>query len=337
MLNSNSPQTELARGMQTMRPPFLKAIDYSETDFQNASQKSHFLELRMPIVFKCNLKCIYCNQNALFVDEEQNIKKKATTSTYPPLTTHERISLIEQVAEIGAKTVVLSGAGETTLSDDLLEIITAIRSNGLNCLVVSNLIPINEELGEKLYDMGVNVMGKLNTINPELQAGMVGLNNAYEVFFKKIMMMLKLGFTNYNRFSMNTVICKDNYNEILSLFVFCRENNIIPWIEKMTFEGRAEQEDDISSEDTIKLFEKIALLDRVIYGYEWDAVPPLIACPTYERYKYLFTIDMFGNAFPTNATQTYIAGNVRKQPLLEIYRSEQFQNTLKIDKHFQKR
>jgi MoaA/NifB/PqqE/SkfB family radical SAM enzyme len=316
-----------------MRPPFLSALNYTEDDFRRASENNHFLELRMPIVFKCNLKCNYCNQNAPFQDENKNITLQKSVSAEPPLTDEERIQLVEKAAGMGARTVVLSGAGETALSDELINIIDAIRTNGMNCLIVSNLLPIDEKLGERLLSKEVNIMGKLNSLDPHIQEELVGLRGAYEQFFKKIKMLIKIGFTDQHRFSLNSVICKENIKEIIPLFVFCREHGVIPWIEKMTFEGRAEEENDISLQETLNLFEKIARLDKSVYGYEWNASPPLVACPTYERYKYLFTIDMFGNAFPTNASQTLKAGNIRSQSPLTIYRSEKFKTAWKMDKH----
>lgn len=315
------------------RLPYLHAVDYTQEDFDTATRNDHFLELRMPIVFKCNLRCVYCNQDAPFDDEELNVKLKSANSKYPVLTTQERVALIEQAAELGARTVVFSGAGETALCKDLMDLVSSVCSNGMNCLVVSNLIPIDEELGTRLNDLGVDIMGKLNTFRPTRQAELVGLEKAYDVFYERIMLMVDLGFTRGHRFSVNSVICKENYCEMLPLFVFCREHDIIPWIEKVTIEGRADEEIDVTLEQTQDLFQKAAQLDESVYGHSWTPCPPVIASPTYERYKYMFTIDMFGNAFPSNASMSMQAGNVREKSLLELYRSPRFREAWKIDKH----
>jgi len=59
-----------------MKPPFLKAIDFSEEDFNNKDRK--LLELRIHVTEKCNLKCIYCLSDAPFMTERSSTERKLT-------------------------------------------------------------------------------------------------------------------------------------------------------------------------------------------------------------------------------------------------------------------
>ena len=305
-----------------MKPPFLKAIDFSEEDF---GHNNLLLELRIHVVEECNLKCIYCLSNAPFVnDKNENNKTK--------LFLDEIKNNIKQAKDLGVKVVSITGSGDPLLYKNLKELIEFIKSLNLRAVLFTNSLLLNKELAEWLNEKEVNLMVKLNSFNPEINDKMVGLEGAQKIFLEKIKMLVDMGFAKDKRLALNCIIFKENYDEIPELFIFCRKNGIIPWIEMVTITGRAKEDMKLPKELIENLYKRLSEIDKQQFGYEWQPDSPIVGADR-KRYKFVAQIDIYGNVYHTDANITDEIGNIRDKKLVELITSDKFIQLRNRDKH----
>ncbi|MBI4708613.1 MAG: radical SAM protein [Candidatus Portnoybacteria bacterium] len=305
-----------------MKPPFLKAIDFSEKDFEN---NNLLLELRIHVIEECNLKCVYCLSNAPFISEKRENNKTK-------LSLDEIKNNIKQAKDLGIKVVSITGSGEPLLYRNLKELIDFIKSLDLRVVLFTNSLLLSKELAEWLNERDVNLMVKLNSFNPEINDKLVGLKGAQKIFLEKIKMLVDIGFAKDKRLALNSIICEDNYREIPELFIFCRKNGIIPWIEIATITGRAKEEMKLPKEKTEVLYKKLSEIDKKQFGYEWTPDSPIVGADR-RRYKFVAQIDIFGNVYHTDANITDEVGSIRDKSLYDLITSEKFIKLRDRDKH----
>jgi len=303
-----------------MKPPFLKAIDFSEEDFKS----SPLLELRIHVIKECNLRCIYCLSDAPFADEEVERGKR--------LSLEEIKDNIRQAKELGIKVVSITGSGEPLLYKDLRNLIEFIKELNLGVVLFTNSLLLTEELAEWLNEKKVNLMIKLNSFNCEVNDKLVGLRGAQKIFLDKIKMLVDIGFAKDKRLALNCIICKENYNEISDIFIFCRENMIIPWIETVTITGRATANMKLPREMIRDLYIKLSKIDRKRFGFEWLPDSPIVGADL-RRYRYVAQIDIYGNVYHTDANITDGVGNIRNNKLYDLITSDKFIQLRDSDKH----
>ena len=80
--------------------------------------------------YRCNLKCVYCENPSLRLDERS---------------TREWLDVIDQLAEIGCWRITLLG-GDPLLRKDIPEIIHHIRKRGMSCVLTSNGILVPDRI-----------------------------------------------------------------------------------------------------------------------------------------------------------------------------------------------
>jgi len=305
--------------MKQQKPPFLKALSFSENELRNA-ENTGLLEFRIHNGEECNLRCNYC------VNDYSNSKENE-------LTIEEQKKIISDAKEIGALTLTILGGGEPTLKGNLTELTEYAYSLGLRIAVFTNMVNIDEKDAQEMKTQGVNIIGKLNSFDPKLQELMSGRDGTYRIFQDKIRMFRELGYTEDFALGLHSVITTGNYKEIPALFIWCRELGIIPYLEDITTKGRATPDMSLGREELTILFQKLSSIDKVAYEYYWQPRPPIVA-GDYSRYRFVCTVDSFGNVYPTEATRGLLKDmNIRDKNLREILDSEQYQTLRREDKH----
>jgi MoaA/NifB/PqqE/SkfB family radical SAM enzyme len=260
----------------------------------------------------CNLKCIYCFANSgKALPGELNIS--------------ELFHVIDQASEVGAKIIPIVGGGEPTLSKHLIDIVAYISSKGLTPGVFTNCTVMTEELARRLFDLGAYVVGKLNSLHHDLEDFMTGVKGASKRIKQGIDMLMTAGFAEATppRLSLNTIICKHNYDEVPAIFMWMRDRNIIPYIQMPVLVGRMKSGIAISNQQAKSLFYNLLKIDQETYGYDWIPVPPNISWPCTQRTTSCY-ITSKGDVQLCNSTNV-CCGNVRTQRLRDILLSPQMQ------------
>jgi len=99
---------------------------------------------------KCNLKCTHCYQNGngsdeLSFDEVQSTIKEVSTT----------LQIWQETYDMDFSPSVNITGGEPILRNDLFEVITAFNNIGFDTYLLTNGILVNNQIAEKLYDLGV--------------------------------------------------------------------------------------------------------------------------------------------------------------------------------------
>lgn len=302
-----------------MKPPFLRALDFSEEEL---SSKNPLLELRIHVIRACNLRCIYCLSDAPFMEQDNGMA----------LSLDEMKSNILQAKELGARVVSITGSGEPLMFNKIRELISFIRSIGLHAVLFTNSLLLNKSLARFLFSHKVNLMIKLNSLDEKEDDALVGIDGSHRIFLKKIKMLLEMGFADSGMLALNCVVTTQNKDSIINVFRFCRTNKIIPWIEPVTITGRAQKSLQIADNEIYNLFTEMAKIDSQEFGYYWNPDSPIVGADR-RRYKYLCQIGLYGDVYHTDANITSKVGNIRKRSLHELIQSDEFLAMRNIDKH----
>jgi len=316
-------------------PPVLKGYMYGAKEAYEARDSNRLLAIRLETNKSCNLRCRYCYAQS----GEESVK----VADFNIL---KRI--ISEAKELGIKSVVVIGGGEPTLYTDFRELVAYIDSLGITPVVFSNTVLMTEELAEFLYKHNASVMGKLDSLKPEVQDYLAGREGASGDIKKGLENLLRSGFSKPAepgklRLGISFVSNKMNLEEIEDIWHFCRQNNIFPNMEILTPTGRAndELEDKLLTAEEIKEYKlRLLEIDRKYYGYDWLPYTPITASGCLQHLYSLY-INIEGNVRPCAPTKLdehpalKIDGeypyNINRMNLKEIYDSNLFKYVRNID------
>jgi len=299
-------------------PPDLLGYDYSKNDINTAVSKKKLLILLLAYNARCNLKCLFCFTNQ---GTRSSMELEKQQKTPELLNLKELKWMIDQSVDLGAKSVCLYGEGEPLLNKNLFfKLVSHINHHGLIPIVFTNGTLVDRKTAKKLFNNNVSVVGKLYSLDPEINEYLTGNKNIYEyVNFgsaqvpSHIKHLVDVGYANSNRFALHTVITVKNYLEIPKIWFWEREQGIIP---RVDFLYLPNEKLDITEEQRKDLHRKIWSLDKEL-GYEYPLFfGPHLGHRFCDTRASLF-IDANGMARICAATYIFV-GDARKESLKEI-------------------
>lgn len=320
-------------------PPLLLGYTYEPEKSYWARNTNRLLALRLETNNTCNLRCRYC-----YSQSEEKLKQEIPYETLQ--------DAILQGKQMGLESVVVIGGGEPTLYSSFKELIQFIASLDIIPVVFTNTLRMTEELAGFLYENNASVMGKLDSLRPEVQDYFAGRKGVFNSIQNGLNNLIKAGYSKVKdktklRLGVSFVSNKKTLDEIEDIWLFCRENNIFPNMEILTPTGRAkdELEQYALTRDEIKQYkQKILSLDHKYFHYDWLLYTPLAASGCLQ-YLYSMYITINGDIRPcaptkfdenqnlkTNGQYPY---NINHMPLKTIYDSELFRYVRTIDEHLQ--
>jgi MoaA/NifB/PqqE/SkfB family radical SAM enzyme len=331
---------EESKNLDTLRlflpPPELKGYMYGAQEAHEARKLNRLLAIRLETNKSCNLRCRYCYAHS----GEDSVK----VADFDVL---KRI--VSEAKELGIRSVVVIGGGEPTLYPNFKELVVYIDSLGIIPMIFSNTVLMTEELAEFLYEHNASVMGKLDSLKPEVQDYLAGREGASRDIKKGLENLQRAGFSKPAepgklRLGVSFVSNKMNLGEIEDIWHFCRQNNIFPNMEILTPTGRAndELEDKLLTAEEIKKYKlRLLEIDRKYYGYDWLPYTPITASGCLQHLYSLY-INIEGNVRPCAPTKLdehpalRIEGeypyNINRMSLKEIYDSDLFTYVRNIDR-----
>ncbi|MCK5341778.1 MAG: radical SAM protein, partial [Candidatus Heimdallarchaeota archaeon] len=206
-----------------------------------------------------------------------------------------------------------------------------LRSNNVTVTVFTNGIQIaeNPDIAKKLFEMDVNVVSKLNSMNPRINDRLVGKTGAYRTFGKALDNLIEAGYTSVNnpKLGVHSIICRSNLLSIPKMWIEFREKNIIPYFQVLippkNINNKFYRELKVSPIALKNLFNRILEIDRKQFGFDWVPTPPLIGMDC-QKSKYGVGIDAFLNVAICAFSLKHL-GNIRevkrdcsKKPLTKI-------------------
>ncbi|HEY3363415.1 MAG TPA: radical SAM protein [Methanosarcina sp.] len=309
---------------------------YGAQEAREARNSNRLLAIRLETNKSCNLRCRYC-----YAQSGEDSAKIADFSNLK--------HIILEAKELGIRSVVVIGGGEPTLHPNFRDLIAYIDSLGIVPVIFSNTVLMTKELAEFLYKHNASVMGKLDSLKPEVQDYLAGREGTFKNLRKGLENLLKSGFSKPTepgelRLGVSFVSNKMNLEEIEDIWHFCRQNDIFPNMEILTPTGRAndELEDKLLTANEIKEYKlKLLKIDREYYRYDWLPYTPITASGCLQHLYSLY-INIEGNVRPCAPTKLdehpalRVNGeypyNVNKMSLRKIYDSDLFTYVRNIDK-----
>lgn len=278
--------------------------EFSKKEIEEYAQGGRLLSMEIEFNRECNFNCIYC-----YAQNGANGKTE--------LTKDECKDVINQANKLGARKIVILG-GEPMLYPHIMEMLKFIKGLGMDIELFTNGTNITEAAARELSEDGVTVVLKMNTSDEKLQDNLSGRKGAYKHIHTAFKNLKKAGYPQTNSMGISSIICRQNYDEIVHMWEWMREQNISPYLEMITPQGRAKKNNAllVESDKMRELFYRIADIDREKYGYRWEPQPPLVGGQCL-RHQFSCTVNVYGDVMPCVGV-TIPVGNIREKRLADI-------------------
>ncbi|MFC1648673.1 radical SAM protein [Nanoarchaeota archaeon] len=252
---------------------------------------------------RCNLKCLYCFEDA---------GKESDNET----TLEEKISMIEQGIEMGAKVLFIAGAGEPTIDSQFRSVVEHSYKRGLTTLVYTNGTIIDSGLAQFMFGHDVTPVVKIESLHEDIHDELVGRKWGYQRAMQGINSLLAAGYGDvrdeFTRIGIAAVYTRLNMHGLLDLKEWCEQISIKLMVDWMLIRGRAGDSEDLLKPTAAEI---IQVGER--FGEE-SAGDILQGNCIFWRYG--ITIDQAGYARPCTGFPTKLIGNIRKSSLEELNR-----------------
>jgi len=284
---------------------------FSPEEIEDARRSGRLLTLELELSRVCNLRCIYCYSGA-----GQPLQDE--------LRWDELQDVLDQAAGLGAKRIIVLGGGEPLAWPRCLELVRSIRARGLAVDLFTNGTLLTRQLAQDLFDLQVSPVIKCNSLREDVQDLLAGREGAYGEIMQGLAHLQAAGYpAPHLPLGVQTVICRQNLDELPELWRWIRRQDMTPYFETLTIQGRAKEhlELEVSPAELQALFEELARLDETEFGQRWTPRPPLagLSC---QRHAYTCTITVHGDVLPCPGVNLPV-GNVRKEPLAQVLQNSQ--------------
>ncbi len=289
------------------RLDIVSELGFTDEEITECLNKKGLLSIELEFTKKCNLKCLYCYASAGEPLESE-------------LSLAELKSAILQAKELGAKKIILLGGGEPLLFYGLTEIVNYIHSLGLKQVLFTNGTLITEKIACFLFDKTVSVIVKGNSLKASVQDELAGVDGAFKKIRNGLQHLMNAGYPSKNaKLGIQTVICRQNIEEIPAIWEWARENCIIPYFEMLTYQGRAKENIEqlmVSTYNIKKAFKHLETIDKERFSINWEP-HPTIAAFSCKRHLYSCLVNSQGYINPCSGIDIAI-GNIKDRSLKDI-------------------
>ncbi len=302
--------------------PEINGLNFSEAEVSEAikGDKPLLLTLYTPAI--CNARCPSC-----FITN--------TDPDYLELSTKDDVRIIHEAAEMGIRSIKISGAGEPLIFADLINIIDQCANESIIPVIYTNGSTLGDDtLCENIYKMksielirflmsrNCSIVYKCNSFSVDTQDYLLGVKGLSANTYKGLLNLMLMGYNDNQRLALQTIITPYNFDEIVQLYRFARKNNITPYFETVLKKGDAKNNTDLylSDEQIRDIFIKLCEMDMEEFGIEWFPVPSYVGFQCTEL-GYALLIDNFGYAKYCPGIWKSIA-NIHDMSLKEIWESD---------------
>jgi MoaA/NifB/PqqE/SkfB family radical SAM enzyme len=198
----------------------LRGWDFTETEFR-APHRLPVVDFRA-MTGECRHRCFHC-----FTERGKK------TLTLPEI---KRV--IDEIADLGARSIDFLGEGEPTLDDDYFEILRYTSSKGVIPIVFTDAATRMRKVAfvQRTFDIGATVCPKCDSLfNPGYQNMVVGDSTGayFEQRNEALELLVKEGFSavksdGTTRLGFDMVVSSLNIHEVPMTLEYCRQRNI--WV-----------------------------------------------------------------------------------------------------------
>lgn len=280
-------------------------------------RRKGLLSMELELSRECNLRCVYCYASS---------GKKLSNE----LTRAEIDDALEQAIALGAQRIIVIGGGEPLLYPGVMQIMGSLREREVAVDLFTNGTLITPQVARELFAMGVSPVVKLNSLREQVQDELAAVPGTFRAIQEGLKNLTEAGYPREDApLGVETIVCRQNIDELPGMWVWARERNLVPYFEMITFQGRAKKQLNlnVSSDELLALFRQLSLIDRERYGLHWEPHPP-IAALSCNRHEYSCTLNAQGYVQPCVGVDLYV-GNIRHAPLAEILATSPVMETMR--------
>ncbi len=229
------------------------------------------------------------------------------------------LDAVDQAAGLGARKIIVLGGGEPALYPHLFTVLDHILARGLRADLFTNATLIDDVFARRLANRGIPVVIKMNSRLPEVQDFLAGRPGTAQAINRGLDALVRAGYPDGEmKLGVETIICRQNIDELPELWRWARNNGFTPYVEVMTWQGRAREhpELEVSAEELKILFETLAAIDAGEFERKWKVHPPLVGSHC-ARHEYSCTVTADGDIHPCPGVALPV-GNIREQSLESI-------------------
>ncbi len=300
--------------MNKLEKTFVEGLYYSDKEMNKATKENRLVNLDLDMSNICNLRCIYCDKTNV---GEKHCKKKNE------LILKEYYDLIKDAKKLGCKNLQFIGAGEPMLDPNFWEIIEFASKLNILSVIYTNGTMLSKINVKRLFKLKTSIVLKYNSFDATIQDKLVGVKGYDKKVRNALKILIDIGFTNQKppRLAIDCIATKLNKKEVISLFKFCRKNNISPQFSGLIPHGEAlERGLVLNKKEYTKLYKKAKAYDKKI-GLEYPYQLPFMGGFQCRQVKYGLYIDVVGDVWECNAGELHL-GNIRKSKLKELWLSK---------------
>ncbi len=291
-------------------------LEFTRKEIKEAVAGNRLLSMEIEFSRRCNFRCSYC-----YVPSRKELADELSQA--------ELQDAILQAKALGAGKIIILG-GEPSIYPHLVEMINFIKDEGLDVEMFTNGSGVTLELARFLAAKKVRVVLKQNSREQDIQDRLAGKNGAWRIIRQALNNLQQAGYPSSEAFlAISTIICQQNIEELPEMWQWLREENIEPYFEIITPQGKARQNQwlEVGAEELKLLFTRLAELDRELYGRHWEPQPPL-AGNKCMRHQVSCLITANGDVMPCVGV-TISIGNIRQKKLADIIKNSEVINNLK--------
>ena len=297
--------------------------------------KSKFIPLSVAweLTLACNMNCMHCGSSA--------------GQTRPnELTTKEALDLCDQLNELNAKFINLTG-GEPILRKDWFEIGKKIRDLGLNLSLLSNGLALNEKTISLLRKLEVYAIAvSLDGGGPKIHDSIRGIQGSFDKCISSLELLRKEGLPT----TVITTVNKINLKELQKIRELVLNKGMAWQIQIAVPIGRFRKNIILSKEEfySLALFiastrsqysvKKLRIMGAHSIGYHSHILRNTMVSPVWNGCQ--AGISVLGIQSDgcikgcLSLPDKFVEGNIRNRPLAEIWKDPK---SFSFTRHFQKK
>ena len=289
---------------------YKSGFEFSRSQIDETVKNNGLLSMEIEFSRKCNFRCPYC-----YVNQDANGEQELSRA--------EIKDVVLQAGELGAKKIIVLG-GEPMIYPYVMETVDFIRDEGMAVEIFTNGTNITPDTAGHLARRGVSVVLKMNTLDEKLQDVLSGVEGAHKVIHSAYKALRDAGYPSSDRLmGVSTIICRNNIEELPTLWQWLRDRGIEPYFEMITPQGSASENAWLSPSPgmVVGVFNELCRIDREKYGFEWECQPPLVGNKCL-RHLFSCLVTANGDVMPCVGV-TIPVGNIRRNKLADILRDSE--------------
>jgi radical SAM protein with 4Fe4S-binding SPASM domain len=319
---AQSDELEIARG--TLKPaPVFDSEGYTDEEYWSARRRERLLYFNMEFTNRCNLACTGCFAGFGDVKNVFELEKFEPgfvniNATKSPLELAELYDIIDQAADLGAKSADLIGGGEPLSSPLFFHLAERAVQRGMQVEVFTNGTLIDRKKAEHMAALKVVPYVKLYSTRSWVHDQMVGVRGAWRKVVEGIDCLMEAGYGGEKLpISLESIVVRKNLQDMPTMWRYARERGMIPYFERFVgchYDG--DPGELLSPLELKHLWEGLWLLDRGEYGYTWPLLPLRVGYSCLANYYSLY-VNYEGDVRPCSGTFVPL-GNTRQSKLAQI-------------------